>query len=49
MKYKLSVSMHALYDIEDAINWYESIHHSLGEKIKSSLFDKLNYIEKNPL
>lgn len=48
MKYKLSVSLHALMDIEDAINWYESIHQSLGQDLKLSLFESLDYIEQNP-
>lgn len=49
MKYNLSVSEHALLDIEDAIYWYESIHQNLGKELKLSLFESLDYIEQNPL
>lgn len=49
MKYNLSVSEHALLDIEDTIYWYESIHQNLGEDLKFSLLESLDYIEKNPL
>jgi len=49
MKYNLTISEYALSDIEDAIYWYESIHQSLGEVLKSSLFISLDYVEQNPL
>ena len=45
MNYNLSVSEHALLDIEDAIYWYETIHQYLGEELKLSLFESLHYIE----
>lgn len=48
MSYKIVISIAALEDIEQAIDWYEEQLDGLGNRIKENIYESLSEIESNP-
>jgi len=48
MNYKIVISVAALLDIEQVIEWYESQMNGLGNRLKESLYQSLLKMESNP-
>ncbi len=49
MKCQLEISIAALLDIEQAIEWYEDQSEGLGNRLKENLFESLSIVEQIPL